>query len=260
MANRSSSTGGSVARTGSGFGIDIGGSGIKAAPVDLATGALAGDRTRVATPEPSTPDQIAGAVRALVERHDWHGPVGICMPSIVTNGIVRSAANIDDAWIDVDGQSLFTETIGRPVQLVNDADAAGAAEMTWGAGRGRSGVVICLTFGTGIGSGMFVDGVLVPNTELGHLELDGHVAEHRAAGNVRQRDELSWKAWAERVDLYLRHVVRLFSPELIILGGGVSKRPDKWVDRLDPGCELVVAELANNAGIAGAALLAPPLD
>jgi polyphosphate glucokinase len=260
MANRSSPTGGSGARTGSGFGIDIGGSGIKAAPVDLATGALAGDRLRVGTPQPSTPDEIAGTVRALVEQHDWQGPVGICMPSVVTNGIVRSAANIDDAWIDIDGQSLFTDTIGRPVHLLNDADAAGAAEMTWGAGRGRAGVVICLTFGTGIGSGMFVDGVLVPNTELGHLELDGHLAEHRAAGNVRQRDQLSWKQWAERVDRYLRHVVRLFSPELIILGGGVSKRPDKWVGRLDPGCELVVAELANNAGIAGAASLAPPLD
>ena len=260
MTNDVSATGGSGAHTGTSFGIDFGGSGIKAAPVDLATGALAGNRLRIGTPQPSTPEQIAGAVGALVEQHEWQGPVGICMPSIVTNGVVRSAANIDDAWIDVDGASLFAETIGRPVHVVNDADAAGVAEVTWGAGQGRSGVVICLTFGTGIGSGVFVDGLLVPNTELGHLELDGHVAEHRAAGNVRQGEKLSWKQWAERVDRYLRHVVRLFSPELIILGGGVSKRPDKWVDRLDPGCELVVAELANNAGIAGAALLAPPLD
>lgn len=140
--------------------------------------------------------------------------------------------------------------------MVNDADAAGAAEMRWGAGKGRKGVVICLTFGTGIGSGMFSDGVLVPNTELGHLELDGHNAESRAAASARERHDLSWKEWAVRVDRYLRHVVMLFSPELIILGGGASKRPDKWVPLLDPGCELAVATMANNAGIAGAALFA----
>jgi polyphosphate glucokinase len=242
------------------FGIDIGGTGMKAAPVDLATGELAADRFRIDTPRPSTPEQVAGVACRLVEHHAWDGPVGVCMPSVVTQGVVRSAANIDDAWIGVDGQELFEQALGHPVHLVNDADAAGVAEMTWGAGRGRDGVVICLTFGTGIGSGMFVDGLLVPNTELGHLELDGYDAEKRAAASVRQRDDLSWKQWAVRVDRYLGHVVRLFSPQLIILGGGASKRPDKWVGRLDPGCELAVATFANNAGIAGAALMTSPTE
>jgi len=230
---------------------------MKAAPVDLATGELAADRARIDTPRPSTPAQLAVAVQHLVEHHAWGGPVGICMPSVVSHGVVRSAANIDSSWLGVDGEALFAAAIGRPVHVLNDADAAGVAEMTWGVGRNRKGVVICLTFGTGIGSGMFVDGVLVPNTELGHLELDGVDAEKRAAASVRQRESLGWHDWAERVDRYLRHVVGLFSPELIILGGGASKRPDRWIDRLDPGCEVVVAALANNAGIAGAALLAP---
>ncbi len=239
------------------FGVDIGGTGMKAAPVDLATGALAGDRLRIDTPRDSTPERLAGVVADLVRRHRWAGPIGVCMPTVVTHGMVRTAANIDESWIGVDAEQIFRETIGAPVNVLNDADAAGLAEMTWGAGRGRDGIVICLTFGTGIGSGMFVDGVLVPNTELGHLELDGYDAEKRAAASVRRRDGLGWAEWAERVDHYLRHLVTLFSPELIILGGGASKRPDKWVDRLDPGCELVVAALANDAGIAGAALAAP---
>ena len=179
------------------------------------------------------------------------------MPSVVNHGIVRSAANIDDSWIGVDADALFTAAIGRPVAVLNDADAAGLAEMKWGVGRGRSGVVICLTFGTGIGSGLFVDGLLVPNTELGHLELDGHDAEHRAAAGTRKRDDLSWTEWAERVDHYLRHVVMLFSPDLLIIGGGVSKRADKWIADVDPGCEVIPAQLENNAGIAGAALRAP---
>jgi polyphosphate glucokinase len=170
---------------------------------------------------------------------------------------VRTAANIDDHWIGTDADGLFAEAIGQPVGVLNDADAAGVAEMTWGVGRGRTGVVICLTFGTGIGSGLFVDGELVPNTELGHLELDGHDAEQRAAAKVRDREDLSWKEWAARAERYLRHVAFLFSPDLIILGGGISKRPEKWVPYLDVPCELAVAELANNAGIAGAALLAP---
>jgi polyphosphate glucokinase len=242
------------------FGIDIGGSGIKAAPVDLVTGELAGERLRTDTPRPATPGPIAAAVDELVVRHGWTGPVGICMPSVVQHGIVRTAANIDDSWIGADADELFSEAIGRPVEIVNDADAAGVAEMTWGVGRGRDGVVICLTFGTGIGSGLFVDGVLVPNTELGHLELDGHDAETRASAKVRDREHLSWQEWAGRVERYLRHVAFLFSPDLIILGGGVSKKPDKWVPYLDVGCEVAVAELANNAGIAGAALLAPTDD
>lgn len=239
------------------FGIDIGGTGIKAAPVDLITGRLAGERLRIDTPRPSTPGQVAAAVDELVVRHGWTGPVGICMPSVVQHGVVRTAANIDESWIGTDADELFSEAIGQPVAIVNDADAAGVAEMRWGAGRDRDGVVICLTFGTGIGSGMFVDGVLVPNTELGHLELDGHDAETRASAKARDREHLSWQDWAGRVAHYLRHVDFLFSPDLIILGGGVSRKPEKWVPHLDIGCELVVAELANSAGIAGAALLAP---
>jgi len=242
-----------------GFGVDIGGTGIKAAPVDLTTGEMAADRHRIDTPQPATPGRVASVVAELVESHDWSGPVGVCMPSVVRSGVVHSAANIDDSWIGVDGDRVFTETIGHPVHLLNDADAAGLAEMTWGAGRGRSGVVICLTFGTGIGSGLFVDGVLVPNTELGHVELDGADAEIRAAASARKREGIGWRAWGDRVDRYLRHVVMLFSPDLIIVGGGVSKQPAKWIDRVDPGCEVVVAELANNAGIAGAALVAPAI-
>jgi polyphosphate glucokinase len=239
------------------FGIDIGGTGMKAAPVDLATGGLAADRFRIDTPRPATPAALAEVVAQLVAHHEWHGPVGVCMPSVVSSGIVRSAANIDPSWIDVDADRLFTEAIGRPVSVLNDADAAGAAEITWGSGRDRSGVVICLTFGTGIGSGLFIDGVLVPNTELGHLELDGPDIEKRVAASAREREGLSWEDWGDRVDHYLRHVVMLFSPELIIIGGGASKKPGKWVHRLDPGCELAIATMANNAGIAGAALMAP---
>ncbi len=248
-------TGRDSARTS--FGIDIGGTGMKAAPVDLATGALVADRCRIDTPKPATPERMAAVVAELVEHHGWTGPVGVCMPSVVQHGTVRSAANIADAWLGVDGDALFTAAIGAPVQLLNDADAAGLAEMTWGVGRGRTGVVICLTFGTGIGSGLFVDGTLVPNTELGHLELDGHVAERMAAASARKRDGISWHEWGDRVDHYLRHVAMLFSPDLIILGGGASKRARTWIGRLDPGCEVAVAELANDAGIAGAALMAP---
>jgi polyphosphate glucokinase len=230
---------------------------MKAAPVDLSDGSLAADRLRIDTPQPATPKAMAKVVRKLVAHHDWDGPVGVCMPSVVTNGVVRSAANIDPSWLDVDADALFTQAVGHPVSVVNDADAAGVAEMRWGSGRGRSGVVICLTFGTGIGSGLFVDGVLVPNTELGHLELDGPDIEKRAAASARDREGLSWEEWGDRVDRYLTHVVMLFSPELIILGGGASKKPERWVHRLDPGCEIAIAEMANNAGIAGAALLAP---
>ena len=228
-----------------------------AAPVDLATGELTGERYRIDTPSPATPKALAEIAVELVSHHGWDGPVGICMPSVVSHGMVRSAANIDDSWIDVDADGLFSEALGRSVSVLNDADAAGVAEMTWGVGEGRDGVVLCLTFGTGIGSGLFVDGTLVPNTELGHLELDGFEAEKRAAASARKRDDISWDEWADRVDRYLQHVTALFSPDLIILGGGASKKPEKWVDRLDPGCEIAVAEFANNAGIAGAALLAP---
>ena len=185
------------------------------------------------------------------------GPVGVGFPAVVRNGVVGSAANIDESWIDVDADALFSEAAGLRVHMINDADAAGVAEVRFGAGRGRDGVVMMLTFGTGIGSGLFIDGMLVPNTELGHLELDGVDAEHRAAASVRDRHDLWWSEWAERVETYLRHVERLFSPDLFIVGGGASKQSIKWLPKIDIETEIVPAQMANNAGIVGAALSAP---
>ena len=238
-----------------GFGIDIGGTGMKAAIVDLDTGELRSDRHRIDTPTPATPDPMADVVLQLLDWHDWDGPVGCAFPAVVHHGRVRSAANIDAAWIGVDADDLFSATTGHDVTMINDADAAGLAEMRFGAGRDRRGVVLMLTFGTGIGSGLFIDGTLVPNTELGHLELDGVAAETRAAASARKREGLTWPAWAERVQRYLRHLETILSPELIIVGGGASKSPHKWLPHIDVRCELVPAELANNAGIIGAALL-----
>jgi polyphosphate glucokinase len=240
-----------------GFGIDIGGTGMKAAPVDLATGELAGDRYRIDTPQPADPDAMAPVVAELVQHFEWTGPVGVAFPAVVRNGVVQSAANIDDAWIGVDAAAVFGAATGGPVHVLNDADAAGVAEMRFGAGRGRDGVVIVLTFGTGIGSGFFVDGHLAANSELGHLEVDGFDAEFRAAASARARDNLSWEEWGRRVQRYLTEVVKLFSPELIIVGGGASKKPDRWLPHVDVGVEIEVASMANNAGIVGAALMAP---
>jgi polyphosphate glucokinase len=243
-----------------GFGIDIGGSGMKACTVDLATGALTAERRRFDTPQPATPEAMADVVATLVRSFDWHGAVGVCFPAVVRHGVVHSAANIDRSWIDTDADALFTKASGCDVAVLNDADAAGVAEMHFGAGRGRRGVVVVLTFGTGIGSGLFVDGILVPNTELGHIEVDGHDAETRAAASARKRDDLSWRDWAERVDRYLREIVKLLSPELIIVGGGASKQPERWLPHLHVDAEVVVAEMANNAGIVGAALMAPGIE
>ena len=239
------------------FGIDIGGTGMKAAPVDLTTGDLVGDRARIDTPQPATPERVAEAAAELVRHHDWTGSVGVCMPSVVMHGVVRSAANIDDSWLGVDADALFAEALRAPVHVLNDADAAGQAEMTWGVGAGRSGVVLCLTFGTGIGSALFVDGVLVPNTELGHLELDGADAELTAAARARRKANLSWSEWGERVNRYLQHVSFIVSPDLLILGGGASKRSNKWLPQVHVDCDVEIAALENNAGIAGAALHAP---
>lgn len=241
------------------LGIDIGGSGMKAAPIDPTTGELLADRLRIDTPQPPTPAAMADVAGELVRHFAWAGPVGVAFPAVVRGGVVHSAANIDPSWIGTDADALFTASTGCDVSVINDADAAGLAEMRFGAGRGRHGVVIVLTFGTGIGSGLFVDGVLVPNTELGHLEVDGVDAEARAAASARTREELSWPKWAARVDRYLREVVKLFSPELIIIGGGVSRKVDKFLDLLDPGTEIVGATLTNEAGIVGAAMnaLAP---
>jgi polyphosphate glucokinase len=242
-----------------GFGIDIGGTGMKAAPVDLDRGELAGSRHRIDTPKPATPEAMAEVVIELVRTFGWTGHVGVAFPAIVRHGVVYSAANIDPSWIGVDADALFTRASGCEVTVLNDADAAGIAEMRFGAGRGRTGVVLVLTFGTGVGSGLFVDGVLVPNTELGHLEIDGFDAEQRAAASVRKRDGLSWGQWAERVQRYLSVLVKLFSPELIIVGGGASKQAERWLPHVRVDTEVAVASMANNAGIVGAALVASGL-
>jgi polyphosphate glucokinase len=244
-------------RAGQAFGIDIGGSGMKAAVVDLATGELVTQRYRIDTPQPATPEAMAQVVVELVGHHGWDGSVGCAFPAIVRNGIVGSAANIDESWLNVDADRIFTEALGVGVHMINDADAAGLAEVRYGVAAGRTGVVMMLTFGTGIGSGLFIDGVLVPNTELGHLELDGYDAEKRAAASARKRDDVSWAEWAERVERYLRHVEALFSPDLFIVGGGASKSPQKWLDKISIDTEIAVASMANNAGIVGAALVAP---
>jgi polyphosphate glucokinase len=239
-----------------GFGIDIGGSGMKGAIVDLTSGVLADERFRIATPRPATPDAMADVVRQLVEYHDWAGPLGVTFPGVVRSGRIATAANLDPAWVGVRADELFGAAVGSDVLVVNDADAAGIAENRFGAARDRTGVVIVLTFGTGIGSAIINDGTLLPNTELGHLELDGVDAEHRAAARVRKADDLSWKEWAHRVERYLRHVERLFSPDVFVVGGGVSKHPGKWLGYIDIDTEIVPASLANGAGIVGAAFAA----
>ncbi|GHG86885.1 polyphosphate--glucose phosphotransferase [Streptomyces gardneri] len=241
------------------FGVDIGGSGIKGAPVDLERGALAEERHKVLTPQPATPDGVAGCVVEVVEHFGWTGPVGVTFPGVVTGSTIRTAANVDKSWIGVDAGTLLSERLGGlPVTVLNDADAAGVAEMTFGAGRGRKGTVILLTLGTGIGSALFVDGRLVPNTELGHLELKGHDAETRASTKAREDEDLSWEHWAKRrLTKYLAHVEMLFSPELFIIGGGVSRKADKFLPLIEGiRAEIVPAELQNNAGIVGAAMAA----
>lgn len=239
------------------FGVDIGGSGIKGAPVDLDGGNLAQERHKVLTPHPATPDGVADGVKQVIDHFGWTGPVGLTFPGVVTGGaMVRTAANVDKSWIDTDARALFGERLGGlPVTVVNDADAAGVAEMRFGAGRGRKGTVIVLTFGTGIGSAVFIDGVLVPNTELGHLELNGHEAEKRASSKAKEDQGLNWDRWARRVRKYLAHVEMLFSPELFIIGGGVSRKAHKFLPLVKGiEAEIVPAQLQNNAGIVGAAM------
>ncbi|MFJ6317778.1 polyphosphate--glucose phosphotransferase [Streptomyces californicus] len=239
------------------FGVDIGGSGIKGAPVDLDCGDLAQERHKVLTPQPATPKGVADCVAEVVGHFDWSGPVGVTFPGVVTDGVTRTAANVDKGWIDTDARALLGERIGQPVTILNDADAAGVAEMTFGAGKGRTGTVILLTFGTGIGSAVFTDGELVPNTELGHLELHGHEAEKHASTKAKDDGDLSWQHWAHRVQKYLLHVEMLFSPELFIIGGGVSRKADKFLPLIEKvRAEIVPAQLQNNAGIVGAAMAA----
>ncbi|MFF7308750.1 polyphosphate--glucose phosphotransferase [Streptomyces sp. NPDC008137] len=242
------------------FGVDIGGSGIKGAPVDLDKGDLAQERHKVLTPHPATPDGVADGVKEVVDHFGWTGPIGVTFPGVVTDGaVIRTAANVDDSWIDTDARALLGERLGGlPVTVVNDADAAGVAEMHFGAGRGRHGTVIVLTLGTGIGSAVFIDGALVPNTELGHLELDGHDAEKRASSKAREDHDMTWEHWAShRVRKYLAHVEMLFSPELFIIGGGVSRKSHKFLPHIEGiEAEIVPAQLQNNAGIVGAAMRA----
>ncbi|WP_326738474.1 polyphosphate--glucose phosphotransferase [Streptomyces sp. NBC_01022] len=239
------------------FGVDIGGSGIKGAPVDLDRGDLAQERHKVLTPLPATPEDVAGSVAEVVGHFDWKGPVGITFPGVVTGGLTRTAANVDKGWVDLDARTLLGDKLGLPVTVLNDADAAGIAEMTFGAGRDRKGTVIMLTLGTGIGSALFIDGRLVPNTELGHLELHGHEAEKHASTKAKEDEDLSWHHWAHRVQKYLAHVEMLFSPELFIIGGGVSRKAEKFLPLIEHvRAEMVPAELQNNAGIVGAAMAA----
>jgi polyphosphate glucokinase len=241
------------------LGIDIGGTGIKAAPVDVATGKLLADRQKIATPRPALPDAIADVVKQLVTSFKWSGPVGVTFPGVVIDGVIRTAANLDPAWIGLDAAALFGKAAGDPVRVLNDADAAGVAEMTFGAGRGEEGTVLMLTFGTGIGSALFRKGVLVPNTEFGHVEIHGEDAETRASEHAKELHDLSWGKWAGRVDEYLQHVEAVMSPDLIIVGGGISKQSEKWVPRLTGiNARIVPAALLNDAGIVGAAMATAP--
>jgi polyphosphate glucokinase len=241
------------------LGIDIGGSGIKGASVDVHSGELTGERYRIETPQPSKPEAVARVIAKLAKHFDWQGPMGCTFPGIVRQGVIHSTANVDDAWLGVDAMTLFEKETGCPVRVLNDADAAGVAEMEFGAGKHRMGVVIMLTFGTGIGSAIFVEGRLVPNTEFGHLPIRGKDAEHRAAARIRKEETLSWEEWAARVNEFLKQMEFFFSPDLFIIGGGVSKKQHKFLPYLDVQTEVVPAQLLNEAGIIGAALAAKGL-
>jgi polyphosphate glucokinase len=240
------------------LGIDIGGSGIKGAPVDVTTGKLAQERFKVATPRPALPEAVAAAVRTVAAEFSWSGPSGITFPGVVTRNIIRTAVNLDPAWIGVNGQDLFIGAAGLgDVYVLNDADAAGQAEMRFGAGVGEEGTVVMLTFGTGIGSALFTHGMLVPNTEFGHIEIRGKDAEKRASDRVRELHDLDWAHWAGRVDEYMSHLEALLWPDLFIVGGGVSRKSGKFLPLLSHlRARVVPAALHNDAGIVGAALTA----
>jgi polyphosphate glucokinase len=238
------------------FGVDIGGSGIKGAIVDLDKGDLATERVKYLTPNPSTPEAVAEVVARLVKEAEWTGELGATFPAVMKNGVARSAANIDKSWIGTDVDKVFTDITGCDVTVLNDADAAGVAEARFGAAKGVDGVVLMLTFGTGIGSALLLDGKLVPNTELGHLELEGHDAEKKASSAAKDDEGLSYKQWAKRVHKYMTHVEKLFSPDLFVVGGGISKNSEKWVPLLDLNTPVKPAQLLNNAGIVGAAMAA----
>ena len=241
------------------IGIDIGGTGIKGALVDVKNGEMIGERVRVDTPEGGSTDDIIATVKSLVKKlpdSPSKTPIGICFPAVVQHGVTMSAANISKKWIGFNADKAFTKALGRDVHLVNDADAAGLAEMRFGAGRAERGLVIMTTLGTGIGSALFFDQTLIPNAELGHLEIDGVDYESMASFAAKERDGLTWEQWAERLQKYYSTLQRLFSPEMIIVGGGVSKEHENFLPLLKIDCEIVPAEMRNNAGILGAARLA----
>ncbi|MDO5662406.1 MAG: ROK family protein [Brachybacterium sp.] len=240
------------------FGIDIGGSGIKGAPVDLKKGKFAADRLRIPTPQPATPDAVADVVAEILEAFDVAKdvPVGVTFPAIIQHGVARSAANVDVSWIGTDVDALLTERTGHDVFVVNDADAAGIAEMEFGEGRDREGVVMMTTLGTGVGTALFVDHVLVPNTEFGHIPFQGESYERYVADSARERAELDFPEWAERLQGYYELLELLFSPDLFIVGGGVSKKHKKFLPLLELKTEIIPAGLKNEAGIIGAAVLA----
>jgi polyphosphate glucokinase len=242
------------------FGIDVGGSGIKGAPVDTQTGELVAERIRVKTPRPATPEAIVATAVEVVRGSGWDGPVGCGFPAVVKDGVVRTAANIDKAAIGFDLQGRLEQELGNPVRVINDGDAAGLAEMRWGAGRGIEGVVLMLTLGTGIGTSLFVEGCLVPNTELGHIEIRGQDAEQRAADSARKREDLSWREYAERLDEYLHRIEDLLWPDLIVIGGGISKKSERFLPHLTARTRVVPAQMLNEAGIAGAALAGMPTE
>lgn len=240
------------------FGLDIGGSGIKGAPVDLETGALVEERIRIPTPQAPTSEAVVETSLEVIRRFGWEGPVGVGFPGVIKDGVVRTAANVAKELIGFDLQGRLQREVGETVRVVNDADAAGLAEMRWGSGRGIDGVVLMLTLGTGIGTSLFVGGSLVPNMELGHIEIRGEDAEHRAADGARKREDLSWEQYAERLDEYLHKIEDLLWPDLIVVGGGISKKADRYFPHLTIRTEIVTATMLNEAGIAGAALAGIP--
>jgi polyphosphate glucokinase len=238
------------------LGIDVGGSGIKGAPVDTETGKLLGERVRIKTPKRAEPEPVVEVVAEIAKSFDWKGPIGIGFPAPIKTGITMMAANVSEKWVGTNADDLFTKVTGCDCTMINDADAAGLAEMKFGAGVGQPGTVIMVTLGTGIGSAIFYRGVLLPNTEFGHLEVQGQDAESRASDAARQRDELSWKKYAKRLNLFLASMERLFWPDLFIVGGGISKVSEKYIPLLDIETPIVPAQLLNEAGIVGAALAA----
>ena len=238
------------------FGLDVGGSGIKGAPVDTQTGELLAERERIGTPHPSTPEAIVDTATEVVSRFGWSGPVGCGFPAVIKDGVARTAANIDERAIGFDFGGALEQALGCQVRLVNDADAAGLAEAHWGAARKVSGLVLVLTVGTGIGTALISDGRLVPNIELGHIELKGWDAETYASDAARKREDLGWKAFARRFNEYLEAIERALWPDLIVIGGGASKKEEKFLKRLEARADIVPAELLNTAGLAGAALAA----